>query len=121
MHPPPDKFRKTSGLHVRLQLQERTDSTGACGARGSKRPGNSATRGPENGRGENMSSPKPQSILREASHQIAAGGSAGLVEICLMHPLDVVKTRFQIQRGTSDPNSYKSLGDCFRTIFRNEG
>uniref|UniRef100_A0A3P8V9T4 Mitochondrial 2-oxodicarboxylate carrier n=1 Tax=Cynoglossus semilaevis TaxID=244447 RepID=A0A3P8V9T4_CYNSE len=45
----------------------------------------------------------------------------GLVEICLMHPLDVVKTRFQIQRGTGDPNSYKSLGDCFRTIFRNEG
>lgn len=38
-----------------------------------------------------------------------------------MHPLDVVKTRFQIQRGTSDPTSYKSLGDCFRTIFRNEG
>lgn len=60
-------------------------------------------------------------MLREASHQIIAGGSAGLVEICLMHPLDVVKTRFQIQRGTSDPTSYKSLGDCFRTIFRNEG
>ncbi|KAL7861960.1 hypothetical protein SRHO_G00134010 [Serrasalmus rhombeus] len=38
-----------------------------------------------------------------------------------MHPLDVVKTRFQIQRGASDPNSYKGLGDCFRTIFRNEG
>ncbi|CAG5866691.1 unnamed protein product [Menidia menidia] len=44
-----------------------------------------------------------------------------LVEICLMHPLDVVKTRFQIQRGASDPTSYKGLGDCFRTIFRNEG
>ncbi|KAK0134028.1 Mitochondrial 2-oxodicarboxylate carrier [Merluccius polli] len=29
--------------------------------------------------------------------------------------------KFQIQRGTSDPNSYKSLGDCFRTVFRNEG
>ncbi|KAK9534102.1 hypothetical protein VZT92_009172 [Zoarces viviparus] len=68
-----------------------------------------------------MTTNKPQSMLREASHQIIAGGSAGLVEICLMHPLDVVKTRFQIQRGTSDPNSYKSLGDCFRTIFRNEG
>ncbi|XP_040917455.1 mitochondrial 2-oxodicarboxylate carrier [Toxotes jaculatrix] len=68
-----------------------------------------------------MSTKKPQSMLREASHQIIAGGSAGLVEICLMHPLDVVKTRFQIQRGTSDPTSYKSLGDCFRTIFRNEG
>ncbi|XP_046874123.1 mitochondrial 2-oxodicarboxylate carrier isoform X3 [Hypomesus transpacificus] len=47
--------------------------------------------------------------------------SAGLVEICLMHPLDVVKTRFQIQRGTSEPHSYKNLGDCFRTVFRNEG
>uniref|UniRef100_A0A4W6C0G2 Mitochondrial 2-oxodicarboxylate carrier n=1 Tax=Lates calcarifer TaxID=8187 RepID=A0A4W6C0G2_LATCA len=68
-----------------------------------------------------MTTKKPQSILREASHQIIAGGSAGLVEICLMHPLDVVKTRFQIQRGSSDPTSYKSLGDCFRTIFRNEG
>uniref|UniRef100_H3B665 Mitochondrial 2-oxodicarboxylate carrier n=2 Tax=Latimeria chalumnae TaxID=7897 RepID=H3B665_LATCH len=38
-----------------------------------------------------------------------------------MHPLDVVKTRFQIQRGNNDPNSYKSLGDCFKTIFRKEG
>uniref|UniRef100_A0AAQ4RKT1 Mitochondrial 2-oxodicarboxylate carrier n=1 Tax=Gasterosteus aculeatus aculeatus TaxID=481459 RepID=A0AAQ4RKT1_GASAC len=68
-----------------------------------------------------MTAREPRGMLREASHQIIAGGSAGLVEICLMHPLDVVKTRFQIQRGTSDPNSYKSLGDCFRTIFRNEG
>ncbi|XP_016140355.1 mitochondrial 2-oxodicarboxylate carrier isoform X2 [Sinocyclocheilus grahami] len=64
---------------------------------------------------------KKQSLLREASHQITAGGSAGLVEICLMHPLDVVKTRFQIQRGKADPNNYKGLGDCFRTIFRAEG
>ncbi|XP_074724430.1 mitochondrial 2-oxodicarboxylate carrier isoform X1 [Strix uralensis] len=45
----------------------------------------------------------------------------GLVEICLMHPLDVVKTRFQIQRGKTDPTGYKSLGDCFRTIFQREG
>ncbi|XP_019344338.1 mitochondrial 2-oxodicarboxylate carrier isoform X2 [Alligator mississippiensis] len=60
-------------------------------------------------------------FLQEASHQIAAGGSAGLVEICLMHPLDVVKTRFQIQRGKTDPTNYRSLGDCFRTISRTEG
>ncbi|XP_035116255.1 mitochondrial 2-oxodicarboxylate carrier isoform X1 [Callithrix jacchus] len=44
-----------------------------------------------------------------------------LVEICLMHPLDVVKTRFQIQRCATDPNSYKSLGDSFRMIFQVEG
>ncbi|CAI5695937.1 mitochondrial 2-oxodicarboxylate carrier isoform X2 [Oreochromis niloticus] len=68
-----------------------------------------------------MTATKPQSMLREASRQVIAGGSAGLVEICLMHPLDVVKTRFQIQRGTTDPTSYKSLGHCFRTIFQSEG
>ncbi|XP_041070295.1 mitochondrial 2-oxodicarboxylate carrier isoform X2 [Carcharodon carcharias] len=45
----------------------------------------------------------------------------GLVEICLMHPLDVVKTRFQIQRGKGDATSYKSLGHCFKTIFHQEG
>uniref|UniRef100_A0A3B3E133 Mitochondrial 2-oxodicarboxylate carrier n=1 Tax=Oryzias melastigma TaxID=30732 RepID=A0A3B3E133_ORYME len=45
----------------------------------------------------------------------------GLVEICLMHPLDVVKTRFQIQRGAGDPGSYRSLSDCFRTVLRTEG
>ncbi|XP_030341134.1 mitochondrial 2-oxodicarboxylate carrier isoform X2 [Strigops habroptila] len=64
---------------------------------------------------------KPGNFLQEASHQVVAGGSAGLVEICLMHPLDVVKTRFQIQRGKTDPTGYKSLGDCFRTIFQREG
>ncbi|XP_078089307.1 mitochondrial 2-oxodicarboxylate carrier [Mustelus asterias] len=64
---------------------------------------------------------KSQSLLREVAHQTVAGGSAGLVEICLMHPLDVVKTRFQIQRGKGDATSYKSLGHCFRTIFHQEG
>ncbi|XP_078418934.1 mitochondrial 2-oxodicarboxylate carrier isoform X3 [Cetorhinus maximus] len=47
--------------------------------------------------------------------------TSSLVEICLMHPLDVVKTRFQIQRGKGDATSYKSLGHCFKTIFQQEG
>ncbi|XP_051051834.1 mitochondrial 2-oxodicarboxylate carrier [Phodopus roborovskii] len=68
-----------------------------------------------------MSSASNVSLLREASRQVVAGGSAGLIEICLMHPLDVVKTRFQVQRNTTDPHSYKSLGECFRMIFRREG
>lgn len=64
---------------------------------------------------------KYRGFLKEASHQTIAGGSAGLVEICLMHPLDVVKTRFQIQRGKGDANSYRGLGHCFKTIFHQEG
>ncbi|XP_057638780.1 mitochondrial 2-oxodicarboxylate carrier [Chionomys nivalis] len=38
-----------------------------------------------------------------------------------MQPLDVVKTRIQVQRAEMDPHSYKSLGDSFRMIFRTEG
>ncbi|KAG1654157.1 Mitochondrial 2-oxodicarboxylate carrier [Nymphon striatum] len=52
--------------------------------------------------------------------QVCAGGSAGLVEVSIMHPLDLIKTRFQIQR-PDDPNSYKSIGDCFKKIYRSEG
>lgn len=40
--------------------------------------------------------PKP-SLLKLAALQIVAGGSAGFVEVCIMHPLDLVKTRLQIQ------------------------
>lgn len=61
------------------------------------------------------------SLLHETCRQVAAGGCAGLVEICLMHPLDVVKTRFQVQRSVTDPQSYKSLRDSFQVIFRTEG
>ncbi|XP_029648752.1 mitochondrial 2-oxodicarboxylate carrier-like isoform X1 [Octopus sinensis] len=53
--------------------------------------------------------------------QFASGGCAGLVEVSLMHPLDLIKTRFQIQRGPEDPNRYTSLYDCFKKISRNEG
>lgn len=53
--------------------------------------------------------------------QFAAGGSAGLVEVSLMHPLDLIKTRFQIQRGAEDPTRYTSLYDCFKKISKSEG
>ena len=38
-----------------------------------------------------------------------------------MQPLDVIKTRFQIQRGPDDPTRYKGLIDCVRQMVRNEG
>ena len=45
----------------------------------------------------------------------------GFVEVSIMHPLDLIKTRFQIQRGPDDPNRYTSLVDCFKKMYRNEG
>ncbi|XP_070576586.1 mitochondrial 2-oxodicarboxylate carrier-like [Ptychodera flava] len=63
----------------------------------------------------------PENIAKQAAQQLAAGGLAGMVEVSLMHPLDLVKTRFQVQRGPDDPNRYKSLADCFRRIYATEG
>lgn len=46
----------------------------------------------------NMKSDKQKpSLLMQAALQIVSGGSAGFVEVCIMHPLDLVKTRLQIQ------------------------
>ncbi|CAD5113710.1 DgyrCDS2874 [Dimorphilus gyrociliatus] len=64
---------------------------------------------------------KQRSLGTLALMQIASGGSAGFVEVCLMHPLDLVKTRFQIQKGPDDPNRYKSIVDCFKKMYRQEG
>jgi solute carrier family 25 2-oxodicarboxylate transporter 21 len=63
---------------------------------------------------------KPIPFWKDCVFQIGAGGSAGFIEICIMHPLDVVKTRFQFQRGFSQGN-YTSVTDCFRKIIQNEG
>ena len=52
--------------------------------------------------------------------QVSAGGTAGFIEICAMHPLDVVKTRFQVQNKNSSTN-YTSIADCLRKTIRNEG
>ncbi|XP_071504975.1 mitochondrial 2-oxodicarboxylate carrier-like [Diadema setosum] len=59
--------------------------------------------------------------VKEACQQITAGGSAGLVEVSIMHPLDVIKTRFQIQ-GTPNSNmQYSGMLDCVRQMTRQEG
>ncbi|KAJ1975424.1 hypothetical protein H4R34_004339 [Dimargaris verticillata] len=53
--------------------------------------------------------------------QFLAGAIAGVSEIVTMYPLDVVKTRFQLQVGTGGVEGYTSIGDCFRKIIKNEG
>lgn len=47
---------------------------------------------------------KSMGYLKQAAVQIGAGGSAGFVEVCIMHPMDLVKTRFQLQVKTTENN-----------------
>ncbi|KAJ2951717.1 hypothetical protein O0L34_g13881 [Tuta absoluta] len=70
--------------------------------------------------------PDVERLLKQAAIQIGAGGSAGFVEVCIMHPLDLVKTRLQIQSNktalsSSDPHHYKGVFDCMRKMYRHEG
>ncbi|KAF2003367.1 mitochondrial carrier [Amniculicola lignicola CBS 123094] len=55
-------------------------------------------------------------------YQFMAGAVAGVSEILVMYPLDVVKTRVQLQtgKGTGD-EFYNGMVDCFRKIIKNEG
>lgn len=42
-------------------------------------------------------------------------------QILVMYPLDVVKTRVQLQTGKAGPDGYTGMVDCFQKIVRNEG
>lgn len=60
-------------------------------------------------------------ILRnEPVYRIASGGTAGLTEILLFHPLDVIKTRLQSQTPGS-PDAYKGIFDVVRKVSQKEG
>ncbi|KAI9891824.1 MAG: Mitochondrial 2-oxodicarboxylate carrier 2 [Vezdaea aestivalis] len=65
-----------------------------------------------------MSQEKPLPFI----YQFGAGAVAGVSEILLMYPLDVVKTRVQLQTGKgTGQDSYNGMVDCFRKIIKNEG
>ncbi|KAF2088777.1 mitochondrial 2-oxodicarboxylate carrier protein-like protein [Saccharata proteae CBS 121410] len=65
-----------------------------------------------------MTSEKPLPFV----YQFAAGAVAGVSEILVMYPLDVVKTRVQLQTASAvGEDRYNGMLDCFRKIIRNEG
>jgi len=49
---------------------------------------------------------------------VVAGASAGLCEVLIMYPLDVVKTRLQLQKGNT---KYTSVTRTFKVISQEEG
>eukprot|EP00040_Diaphanoeca_grandis_P026551 m.149049 g.149049 ORF g.149049 m.149049 type:complete len:342 (-) comp30633_c2_seq1:268-1293(-) len=63
------------------------------------------------------------SKLRDGLPHLAAGAFSGLVATLTLHPLDLVKVRFQAQDnfGTSARGRYTGVLDAFRTIVRTEG
>jgi len=62
---------------------------------------------------------KPKKPLPFA-YQFAAGAIAGVTELLCLYPLDVVKTRIQLQTKTSGTN-YTGMVDCFKQIIAQEG
>ncbi|KAK9459087.1 mitochondrial carrier domain-containing protein [Lipomyces oligophaga] len=56
-------------------------------------------------------------------YQFASGAIAGVSEILVMYPLDVVKTRVQLQvgGGSAGSEAYTGMLDCFSKIIKNEG
>eukprot|EP00030_Apusomonadida_sp_AF-17_P008860 a883645_9.p1 GENE.a883645_9~~a883645_9.p1 ORF type:complete len:314 (-),score=102.55 a883645_9:116-1021(-) len=63
----------------------------------------------------------PNKPKQPLGHYVLAGGSAGIVEILCMYPLDVVKTRMQLQSKAAGSAMYTSMVDCLRKIVAQEG
>ncbi|PWN21217.1 putative ODC2-mitochondrial 2-oxodicarboxylate carrier [Microstroma glucosiphilum] len=64
--------------------------------------------------------PKPKALPFYA--QFTAGAVAGVTELLCLYPLDVVKTRMQLQTASAvGADRYNGMFDCFKKIIANEG
>lgn len=72
-----------------------------------------------------ISEKQQRSPVKQAGMQIISGGTAGFIEICIMHPLDIAKTRLQMQvtasNGGGNATHYKGVLDCFAKMYKQEG
>ncbi|KAM8715012.1 hypothetical protein ACLKA7_002115 [Drosophila subpalustris] len=68
--------------------------------------------------------PNPSiSRLKWAQIQLLSGGASSIAEVALLLPLDVVKTRLQLQGNTAvkGQSHYTGVFDAFAKIYRQEG
>ncbi|CAH1636072.1 unnamed protein product [Spodoptera littoralis] len=68
--------------------------------------------------------PQQKSLLPQLNilPKIINGGIASIVGICIVFPLDLVKTRLQNQTiGPNGEKQYKNMLDCFKQTYRAEG
>jgi len=77
---------------------------------------------------ENPKQPKPKYVFNPNPpalpffKYVIAGGLAGVAEILVMYPLDVVKTRLQLQvTGAGTTAAYTSVTQCLASIVKSEG
>jgi len=68
---------------------------------------------------------KPRNPYSPLNHAVSGTGAA-LLSTAALHPLDVVKTRLQVQDGRTVINvnkvpNYKGTIDAFKTILKTEG
>mmetsp|Transcript_18186 Transcript_18186/g.46015 ORF Transcript_18186/g.46015 Transcript_18186/m.46015 type:complete len:332 (-) Transcript_18186:246-1241(-) len=66
--------------------------------------------------------PDGRTNAKQWQHALA-GGVAGLTSVLMLHPLDVVKTRLQVQDGTprTELPAYRGMVDAMRSAMRTEG
>ncbi|PRW05777.1 folate transporter chloroplastic isoform X1 [Chlorella sorokiniana] len=67
-----------------------------------------------------MAADQKKKIQPQWKHALA-GGTAGLAATLILHPLDVVKTRLQVQDGAGLLPAYRGTVDALRQIVRQEG
>ncbi|KIH69592.1 hypothetical protein ANCDUO_00056 [Ancylostoma duodenale] len=53
--------------------------------------------------------------VKNGVRHFAAGGSGGLAEVCLVHPLNLIKTPLLVAQND------KGMWDCVSKTFRSEG
>eukprot|EP00095_Tigriopus_kingsejongensis_P003266 maker-scaffold69_size418775-snap-gene-3.29 protein:Tk03266 transcript:maker-scaffold69_size418775-snap-gene-3.29-mRNA-1 annotation:"mitochondrial 2-oxodicarboxylate carrier" len=65
----------------------------------------------------------PKIFTKDNGFQMVAGGCAGCVEVAIMHPLDLIKTRLQIQSNATlgSAHHYNGIGDCIGKMYKHEG